>query len=228
MISVLASLSTAIRFRLPRCVLFDADGTLLNSLPAHVEFCRTLNDERGLGLALPLSSDLVASRKITGAPMAQFFLNAGFPDDVVPACVAEYEARFAAECPVVPYDGVDTLLRRVRDEIGAAAIVTSNTAVNVRRGLGPNLGADLEIFGIDNGPTTKREAIALALDRLGVAAPDDATYVGDTRSDFEAATACGLRFVGVDYGFEALRGAVDAPVAADVDELCALLCGPDR
>ena len=70
MISVLASLSTAIRFRLPRCVLFDADGTLLNSLPAHVEFCRTLNDERGLGLALPLSSDLVASRKITGAPMA--------------------------------------------------------------------------------------------------------------------------------------------------------------
>ena len=129
---------------------------------------------------------------------------------------------------MVPYYGVDTLLRRVRDEIGAAAIVTSNTAVNVRRGLGPNLGADLEIFGIDNGPTTKREAIALALDRLGVAAPDDATYVGDTRSDFAAATACGLRFVGVDYGFEALRGAVDAPVAADVDELCALLCGPDR
>ena len=228
MISVLASLSTALRFRLPRAVLFDADGTLLNSLPAHVEFCRTLNDERALGLALPASSDLAASRKITGAPMAQFFLNAGFPDDVVPACVAEYEARFAAECPVVPYDGVDTLLRRVRDEIGAAAIVTSNTAVNVRRGLGPNLGADLEIFGIDNGPTTKREAIALALDRLGVAAPDDATYVGDTRSDFAAATACGLRFVGVDYGFEALRGAVDAPVAADVDELCALLCGPDR
>ena len=228
MLHIVASIATAIRFRLPRCVLFDADGTLLNSLPAHVDFCRTLNDERGLGLALPLSSDLVASRKITGAPMAQFFLNAGFPDDVVPACVAEYEARFAAECPVLPYDGVDTLLRRVRDEIGAAAIVTSNTAVNVRRGLGPNLGADLEIFGIDNGPTTKREAIALALDRLGVAAPDDATYVGDTRSDFEAATACGLRFVGVDYGFEALRGAVDAPVAADVDELCALLCGPDR
>ena len=27
---------------------------------------------------------------------------------------------------------------------------------------------------------------------------------------------------------EAQRGAVDAPVAADVDELCALLCGPDR
>ena len=48
MISVLASLSTALRFRLPRCVLFDADGTLLNSLPAHIEFCRTLNDERAL------------------------------------------------------------------------------------------------------------------------------------------------------------------------------------
>ena len=32
----------------------------------------TLNDERALGLALPASSDLAASRKITGAPMAQF------------------------------------------------------------------------------------------------------------------------------------------------------------
>ena len=73
----------------------------------------------------------------------------------------------------------------------------------------------------------KEKSKARAWDRA-VAAPDDATYVGDTRSDFEAATACGLRFVGVDYGFEALRGAVDAPVAADVDELCALLCGPDR
>ena len=206
-----ASIATAIRFRLPRCVLFDADGTLLNSLPAHVEFCRTLNDERALGLACPPRP---TSRRRAKSPARRWrnsSCNAGFPDDVVPACVAEYEARFAAECPVVPYDGVDTLLRRVRDEIGAAAIVTSNTAVNVRRGLGPNLGADLEIFGIDNGPTTKREAIALALDRLGVAAPDDATYVGDTRSDFEAATACGLRFVGVDY--------VGARLAADVDEL---------
>ena len=31
-----------------------------------------------------------------------------------------------------------------------------------------------------------------------------------------------------EYGLAGDRGAVDAPVAADVDELCALLCGPDR
>ena len=98
----------------------------------------------------------------------------------------------------------------------------SNTRENVCRGLGDLAELLADIQGIDTGPPRKAEAIALAIDRLGVA-PDAATYVGDTRSDFEAATSCGLRFVGVDYGFEALRGAIDAPVAASVDELGELL-----
>ena len=98
-------------------------------------------------------------------------------------------------------------------------------------GLGTPRGSPNEPIGQITAVPCKSWALHLqrvAKTDAAVGISSNATYVGDTRSDFEAATACGLRFVGVDYGFEALRGAVDAPVAADVDELCALLCGPDR
>lgn len=218
---MLASLS-------PRAILFDADGTLLDSLPPHVQFVRTMNEELGLGLPLPDPSDVVACRKITAAPMGNFFRAAGFPESTIERCVQAYETRFANECPVAPFAGVDSLLERLAANNVPTAVVSSNTEANVRTGLGPELSSRFEfIDGIDNAPADKAEAIGAALRRLGVA---QATYVGDTRKDCIKATAAGCTFVGVDYGFEALREGVDGSfeVASSVAELEALLLCAER
>ena len=37
----------------PVAIVFDADGTLLDSLPPHVAFCRAMNDKYACGLSLP-------------------------------------------------------------------------------------------------------------------------------------------------------------------------------
>ena len=208
-----------------RAILFDADGTLLDSLPPHVDFCHMLNAELGLGLELPRRDDVDACRKIAAAPMSSFFRAAGFPEAVLAESVAAYEQRFAVECPVAPFAGVDTLLSRLVASGARCAIVSSNTAFNVREGLGSDLSACFEfIDGIDNAPADKAEAVVVALEKLGVEA-DAATYVGDTRKDCVKATAAGVAFVGVDYGFEALLSERDAlggaavPVAKSVAEL---------
>lgn len=212
-------------------ILFDADGTLLNSLPPHVAFCRMLNDERELGLQLPEPTDVAGCRRIAAAPMANFFRAAGFPEATIQQCVVEYESRFATECPVVPFAGVDALLARLAGADVRCAVVSSNTAANVRAGLGPALSARLEfIDGIDNAPADKTDAIASALARLAVE-PAAAVYVGDTRKDCVKANAAGVPFLGVDYGFEDLKPdlACDAlasalGVVSSVGALEALLC----
>ena len=161
-------------------------------------------------------------------PMDNFFRTAGFPESVIESCVVAYEKRFASECAVKPFAGIESMLRSVADQV-PCVIVSSNTAANVRAGLGPEMSACFKfIDGIDNAPADKARAIAAALARLGVA-PGAACYVGDTRKDAAKAKEAGVRFIGVDYGFEALakdRSAVyGAPVAEHVDELKALLVG---
>ena len=210
-----------------RTILFDADGTLLDSLPPHINFCHTLNKELGLRLSLPLADDVDACRQIAAAPMEAFFRAAGFPEAVIAESVAAYEQRFAVECPVAPFVGVDALLSRLIASGARCAIISSNTAFNVRKGLGSELSARFEfVDGIDNAPDDKADAIRDALAKLGVEA-DTAVYVGDTRKDCVKATEAGVPFVGVDYGFEALlsdRAALGgALVAVSVVELEQLL-----
>ena len=209
----------------PNVVLFDADGTLLDSLPPHIDFCHKMNEELGLGLTLPDRNDISACRSVAAAPMTAFFEQASFPSDVITHCVMAYESRFSNECEVLPFTGVDELLAGLRGNDVRCAIISSNTAPNVLEGLG-SLSSQFEfVHGIDNAPADKSEAIAAALNRLGVEA-SDAIYVGDTRKDYDKASGAGVPFIGVGYGFEPLEEMSDdigAPVALSVDELGRLL-----
>lgn len=65
-------------------VIFDNDGTLADSFPPHVAFCRAMNESLGLGLQLPSLDDLPGCRSLAAAPMSEFMLKAGFPDSALP------------------------------------------------------------------------------------------------------------------------------------------------
>jgi phosphoglycolate phosphatase len=65
-----------------------------------------------------------------------------------------------------------------------------------------------------DGLKTKGEMTRRALEELG---PGTAVFVGDRRSDAEAASECGIPFIGCLYGYgskqelEGARALVDAP-----------------
>ena len=195
----------------------------------HVDFCHTMNAELMLGLSLPDRDDLSACRRIAAAPMLEFFRQAGFPETSLQTCVEAYESRFALECPVAMFDGVNEMITDLCDAGVTCAVVSSNTAENVRAGLGEAVSSRFAfIDGINNAPSDKAESIAAALVKLGIAATE-AVYVGDTIKDYVKATEVGVPFVGVDYGFEALatKHASDelpgASVALSVTHLLARL-----
>lgn len=210
----------------PKAVLFDADGTLLDSLPPHIDFLHARNAELPPEhrLTLPARDDLSGCRALAAAPMEAFFRRAGFQEDAIGGLVAAYDARFGAEHPVRPFPLVRAMLMALRARGVRCAVVSSNTAANVRCGLGPDLVALLDcVLGVDDY-ADKAEAIPAALRQLGLAA-DEAVYVGDTAKDGGKAMTAAMRFAGVGYGFEDLAetaGAqglrLDAMPCVDVSE----------
>ena len=48
-----------------KAAVFDADGTLVDSLPPHVGFCHEMNSKFDCGLTLPDTKDLIACRSLS-------------------------------------------------------------------------------------------------------------------------------------------------------------------
>ena len=188
-------------------VFFDADGTLLDSLGPHIDFCRDAAGEE-LRERIPPSNHLAACRALTGAPMQQFLMNVGFPTERLESLVRLYEETFSTRFSVLPFDGIRELILTLRGEPTLSlCIVTSNTSKAVRRSLGAELESCFDVIkGLDNGPKDKVTAIANLLKDLQIA-PSNAVYIGDTVKDWRSASDNCVRFIGVDYGFEDLTAA---------------------
>ncbi len=214
-------------------IVFDADGTLIDSLPPHVSFVRAMNEEKGFGLILPEPADLEGCRRVASAPMIAFFQKAGFPDEALDRLVEEYRMTFATRFPVKPFAGVEDLLRWLGTFPDVnLCIVSSNTVANVEDGLGEKLCKAFDfIIGVDTeGARDKAAGIAIAVERLGLP-PASVIYVGDTMKDCLCAGELspfsplfskransptplyslhstiernGVEFRGVSYGFEPL------------------------
>lgn len=207
-------------------VIFDVDGTLADSLPPHVDFCRTMNEELDAGLQLPEASDLDACRALAAAPMDNFLRRAGFAEREVEIAVQRYERSFAEEFPVRLFKGVPEMLQQLAREPGLLlAVVSSNTSKNVRACLAQHSDKPLAeyfefIWGIDNAARSKADSLAQAVAQLGLA-PQQIVYIGDTAKDARCAQKCGMQFIGANWGgFEDMgRLASATAVAGDAEEL---------
>lgn len=218
--------------RVPSTVLFDLDGTLLDSSrPVLAAWTEAL---RGMGLD-PLPSDQL--RRVIGPPMQlvapELLAERGRH---APADVDEVVARFRAaitELEVVEalaYTGVEDVLRRLSAAGRRLAVVTSKPVQAALRVV-PALGFD-DVFVAVHGPDQDRpeakvHTMAAALERLGGIDPADTVLVGDRYHDVEAGLAHGIATIGVTWGGfgdrAELEAAGAAAIADTVDELAVLL-----
>lgn len=186
-------------------VLFDVDGVLADSLPAHLETCQVLSAEYGLGLEIPGAEAFrrLVRSGVTISPMQKFFEAVGFPPDYAARADLEYEVSFASRFSPCPYPGVGEMLAELHGAGIELGIVSSNTLANVKKALGPlgEMFLPTRIYTRDHAlHRTKPDALRALVRELALPS-ERIFYVGDQPSDAAAARVVGLPFVGATYGW---------------------------
>jgi phosphoglycolate phosphatase len=183
-----------------RLVLFDLDGTLVDSAPGIHASVR--HAAAALGLPEPTEQQL---RAMVGPPLQDgFVLVLGVPPADVPVAVAAYRAHYAAGAllDVAVHDGVPELLASLRGAGAVLAVATSKPegfAVRVleHTGLLPAF-AGVHGASMDGAVRHKDQVVAAAL----AAHPGgrDPVLVGDRSHDVLGAAAHGLPCIGAGWG----------------------------
>lgn len=184
------------------CVVFDFDGTLVDSAPGILT---------AMGLALKehnIPPRVALEPGIIGPPLLKTLaLISGTNDDaILTALAASFKRHYDGYGyrETVPYDGIDQTLRELK-----AAGMTLMLATN-KRGAPTRLILDYldwvavfdAVYCLDEYPDCKnKEGMLTRLLLEQNLAPASSPYVGDTDGDRLAAQANGMPFVYVMWGY---------------------------
>ena len=214
---------------MPRCSLFDLDGTLTDSGPGITR--SVAHALRGLGLPAMTEAQL---RRFIGPPLKWSFQHyCGLDEEGCREGLRLYREYFTAggmfENSVYP--GIPEALETLRRSGLRLAVATSKPELFSRQILEHfGLGGYFEAVcgaAMDESRTEKAEVIRYALETLSLS-PEDCLMVGDREHDVLGARACGIPCIGVLWGYgslEELTAAGAAALAETPEALTALVLG---
>ena len=193
-----------------RAVLFDLDGTLLDTLE---DIGRSANDSLREGGFPPHPID--SYRNFIGDGVAVLFQRALPPasaDDpgIVAKCVAAFARIYDAGWDVAsrPYPGIAGLLDALRDRAIPMGVLSNKPDVFTRKCVGRFLSAWplAPVFGQREGVPRKPDPAGAneAAAAMGVA-PAEVLYLGDSSVDMLTATRAGMFAVGAAWGFRSVE-----------------------
>ncbi len=211
-----------------RAVLFDMDGTVLDTLGDLTNAVNHILGQYGMPAR---DTREVASFLGNGA---RHLLNkavpAGTPASLTEEMLGVYQPWYDSHCAILtaPYEGILPLMRALRDA-GVKQAVISNKQDSAVRLLAERHFPGLLETAVGESATVRRkpnpDAVLAALRVMEIPARD-AVYVGDTEVDLRTAENAGLDCAAVGWGFrsrEELRAAGAARVFETPDELLAWL-----
>lgn len=189
----------------PRGIVFDLDGTLIDSRRDIATAVNRMRAERGLA---PLSVDEVSGMVGEGARMLVRRALPPWPpgagQDDLKEALASYLAHYSEVCLATThaYPGVAAMLATLAPSFPLA--VLSNKGEALSRHILRGLGLDRylrEVIGGDTLPTRKPNpgGLFLLADRLAIPAPR-LLLVGDTWIDARTAQAAGCAFALTHWG----------------------------
>ena len=209
-----------------KAILFDMDGTLLDTLTDMADAVNHILSVHGW----PLRT-IEEVRAFVGNG-ARRLMERAVPPEVTggdfEAVLTEYRDWYQAHNCVAtaPYPGIPVLLAALA-EAGIKTAVVSNKPDATTKTLAARFFPGLPAFGQrdDVPPKPAPDLVFRALETLGVDAAD-AIYVGDSEVDIQTAQNCTMKYIGVSWGFrgrEKLLAA--APRATVVDRAEEILQG---
>lgn len=188
-----------------RAVIFDLDGTLLDTLDDLADAVNTALAAFGLPAR---TRDEV--RRFVGDGVSKLIeraVPAGCDDGVVAAVLDRFKAYYAAHCrdKTAPYEGVIALLTDLRAR-GIHTGIVSNKFDGAVKALSAHYFGELievsvgerESEGIRKKPAP--DTLLMAMKALGVR-PDETLYVGDSDTDILTALAADVACASVTWGF---------------------------
>lgn len=201
-------------------VLFDLDGTLVDSAPDLMAAMNRLLLREGRAPVNPLAFRAAIS-KGGHAMLAVAFadLDAHQREQLLPGFIEIYGERIADNSHA--FAGVTDVLSAL-ESAGVPWAVVSNKAEAMARAVlaaMPWARHCAAIVGGDTLPVKKPDPapLRLACAALGVA-PEDCVYVGDDERDVLAARACNMKAVAALWGY---RGADERPLEWGADAVAA-------
>ena len=179
----------------PRAVLFDLDGTLLDSAP---DMLATVNRMRAARGRAPMALEGLRPHVSRGA---RAMSAAAFPD-VPPEFLDLYREELGRHSH--PFEGVEAMLSAL-ERAGACWGIVTNKPEYLAREILPQLGWQARcavLVGGDSLPERKPHPLPLLHAAAAIAVdPADCVYVGDDRRDIDAARAAGMPSVVALWGY---------------------------
>lgn len=208
-------------------VLFDLDGTLLDSIELILASYRHTFVAHGLA---PVEDARIV--EVLGTPLEACFAKWAEQSKVA-AMIETYVAHNLAnhDAMVRTYPGVSELVRALRDDRHELGVVTSKRRESTEVGLRAIGLADVFDVLVCSGETARAkphpDPVLRALELLGVSA-ERAVFVGDSTHDMESGRAAGVHTAAVLWGpftRAALEPTRPTAFARDAAELRAFLYG---
>jgi phosphoglycolate phosphatase len=186
-----------------RNVIFDLDGTLVDSLPGIEQSARM-----AIGRVLP-EEPMPDLRAIIGPPISKMFAKVwpNLAPEKMDRLVAEFRIHYVTRgcLASTPFPGVLETLSRLHSS-GVALFVLTNKPVAPTFKILDHLGLARFFIGtlapdsVEPPLRSKPDGARLLMEKFALK-PGETALVGDGADDAASAAACGFRFIAATYGY---------------------------